>query len=107
MSQVQASIIKCDKNTDLQEIGVQPGWFVRYSCCLIWFEVLHVYERSVICVARDPKKRTEFAFIGDSYSSINEFSTGKPGRGSHWIAAERSKSYLDKFFPERDKIVAT
>ncbi|HHH9443057.1 TPA: hypothetical protein ACP32N_005045 [Pseudomonas aeruginosa] len=99
------SIIKCEKSTDLHQLGVAPGWYVRYACCSIWFEVTHVFEGMVLCVARDPKKGTELAHVGDFYSAINEFCTGKPGGGAHWIAADRAKNFYDKFFPEPDKIV--
>ncbi len=93
------------KPTDTnQELGVQPGWYVRHACCSIWLEVVAVYSGSVLCVSRDPKKVTDYVSIGDRYSSINEFCTGQPA-GRQWIAKDRTKSFYDKFSPEVDRIV--
>lgn len=87
-------------------LGVQPGWYVRHACCSIWFEVEYVMsDRWIVCVARDPKKRTTLVTIGDNYSSVNEFCTAKP-KGLSWISKGRLKSFYDKFFPEKDRIVS-
>ena len=105
MSQPTPTIFPCDIETNLQDLGVQPGWFVRYGCCSIWFEVLQVFQNSVVCVARDPAKGTELALVGEFYSAINEFCDGNQGHYRHWIDKDRRKSFRDKFFPESDKIV--
>jgi len=88
----------------LSEIGIQPGWFVRYGSCSIWFEVLDVFDTAVSCVHRDPLRKKDFLQMGSHFSAINELSPRAPA-GSRWIAADRSKSFFNKFYPERDKIV--
>lgn len=100
-----ATIIRCDAKTDLAALGVKPGWFVRFACCTIWFEVLYVADRWVQCVARDPKKGTDMAFVGDHYSAINDLCDSSPGPYASWIDKERRKSFFDKFYPERENIV--
>ena len=87
----------------ISEIGVQPGWFVRYGDCSIWFEVIRVYENAVVCVHRDPARKTEYLSMGTHFSAINEFEPEAPAH-SRWIAADRRKSFYDKFYPEIDRI---
>lgn len=99
------SFIQPNTSDTTTALGVEPGWYVRHACCSIWFEVVHVTERWVTCVSRDPKKGTELVSIGDNYSSINEFCTGRPS-GLRWISKDRAKSFYDKFFPEVDRIIA-
>ena len=97
-------IIRPQANDTVTGLGVQPGWFVRFGSCSIWFEVIDVFtDRMVECVARDPRKGTELVSIGNFFSSITAFATACPG-GS-WISKDRKKSFYDKFYPELDRIV--
>ncbi|HCF2447008.1 TPA: hypothetical protein NIA45_004676 [Pseudomonas aeruginosa] len=103
----QRTIIKIEKDTNLVALGVQPGWFARSACCMIWQEVQSVHERFLIVAARDPKKGTELVMVGDFYSAINDVASSL-SRHDQWIKlvdGVRSKSFHDKFFPELDKLI--
>lgn len=98
--------IQVKSSDTLEGLQVEPGWYVRSACCSIWCEVVSVVGSWVVCVARDPRKGTDMVSIGDNYSSVNEFCIGKPS-GLRWIAADRTKSFYDKFFPEIHRIVSS
>jgi len=103
----QRTIIKIEKDTDLVALGVQPGWFARSACCLIWQEVQYVSKRFLIVAARDPKKGTVLVHVGDFYSAINDVASSLSNH-DQWIKhvdGVRSKSFHDKFFPEIDKLI--
>lgn len=100
-----ATITRCTSETDLKQLGVQPGWFVRFACCSIWQEITYVADGWVQCVARDPAKGKDLAFIGDHYSAIDVLADRNPGQYERWIDKDRRKSFFDKFHPERDNIV--
>lgn len=86
------------ETTYFKKWGVKPGWFVRHGTCSIWFEIIDVFDNSLTCVARDPKKGTEYCMLGDFYGAIDEVTDTLPD-GS-WIKANREKNFYDKFNPE-------
>lgn len=95
--------MKAETSKTLAEIGVQPGWFCRHSGCSIWFEIITVFDNAVVCVSRDPKKRTEYARHGEGWSAIWELSEEQP-EGSV-IFKDRKKNFYDKFHPEPENII--
>lgn len=82
------SVIRVEANTNLKQIGVQPGWFVRAGSCSIWFEVQHVYDKAILVAARDPRRVSDVVSVGNFFSAINEVSSVAPPH-SHWIKLDR------------------
>lgn len=93
----------------LEQIGVQPGWFVRSAACSIWLEVQRVHGSHITCSARDPSKLTTMVSQGLHYSGIDQLSDGSPD--GQWIAGDgspakpRTKNFADKHHPEPHSIV--
>ena len=82
------SVIRVEAKTNLKQIGVQPGWFVRAGSCSIWFEVQHVYDKAILVAARDPRRASDVVSVGNFFSAINEVSSVAPPH-SHWIKLDR------------------
>lgn len=91
------------KNANLLELGVEPGWFVRFGGCSIWFEIDAVWPDMVACAARDPKRVTTLATVGEYYSAIDFVCQELPST-ERWVKLDRTKSFFDKFFPEQNEI---
>ncbi|MBK3919946.1 hypothetical protein EGJ28_16195 [Stutzerimonas xanthomarina] len=101
----QRKPVPISNDTNLLDLGVEPGWFVRFGGCSIWFEIGAVWADMVSCAARDPKHLTVLATVGDYYSAIDHVCQELPA-SERWIKLDRTKSFYDKFYPERDKILA-
>jgi hypothetical protein len=94
-----AQLFDVTEDTNLIELGVQPGWFVQHGPTSIWFEIEHVFEEMVICAPRDPGKRKTIPMVGNRFTSIKRVAS-EPPEPSDWISLDRSKSFLDKAYPE-------
>lgn len=92
-----------DHTKTLRQIGVQPGWFCQHGSCSIWVEVLRVFDDSLTCVARNPRKGTEFVFHTNMHGGTSAFSPEKPD--GHWIDRDRKKNFYDKFHPEVKNVI--
>ncbi|MGP0171306.1 hypothetical protein ACSVIJ_05410 [Pseudomonas sp. NCHU5208] len=95
--------IRVGATTNLIDLGVKPGWFVRKGACSIWQEVKDVWDTWLTCAARDPKQITDHGHVGNAFSAIDEVCEVPP-LNSSWITLKRRKSFYDKFHPELDKI---
>lgn len=68
--QTYPRVIRVEANTNLKQIGVQPGWFVRAGSCSIWFEVQHVYDKAILVATRDPRRVSDVVSVGNSSAQL-------------------------------------